>query len=80
MQWAGTHSWAYAEQRSLTYLQGVFAFLVAAGWIRFKTVVTRGPLPKSSHGGRRSAVRWPAGSPPPVVRYGQGQGLTEVDT
>jgi hypothetical protein len=54
MPWAGVALAADAEQRSFPYLQGVFAFLVAAGWVRFKTVVTRGPLPKSSHCGRRS--------------------------
>jgi hypothetical protein len=54
MPWAGVASMVDAERRSFPYLQGVFVVLVAAGWVRFKTVVTRGSLPKSSHGGRRS--------------------------
>jgi hypothetical protein len=62
MPWAGVALMVYAEQRSFPYLQGVFAFLVAAGWVRFKTVVTRCPLPKSSHGGRRSG-----GLPAPLL-------------
>lgn len=54
MPWAGVALMAHALRRSFPYLQGVFAFLVASSWTRFKTVVTCGSLPKSSHGGRRS--------------------------
>lgn len=54
---------ANAEQRSFPYLQGVFAFLVAAGWAHFGTVVTYSSLPKSSHCGRRSGSLLP-----PVAR------------
>jgi hypothetical protein len=54
MPWAGVALTAHAGQRSIPYLQGVFALLVVASLTRLKTVVTRGWLPKSSHCGRRS--------------------------
>ncbi|GAB2682495.1 hypothetical protein GCM10009743_68560 [Kribbella swartbergensis] len=54
MRWAQVALAIYAERRLFPCLQGVLAVLVDAGWTHFKTVVTGGSLPKSSHGGRRS--------------------------
>jgi len=54
MRWSGTALIAYQEQRSFPCRHGVFAVLVVAGLARFKAVITRGSLPKSSHAGRRS--------------------------
>jgi hypothetical protein len=49
-------------RRLFPYLQGLFAVLVVADWTHFRTVVTGGSLPKSSHAGRRSG-----GLPTPLL-------------
>jgi hypothetical protein len=70
---AGVVLVAYAGWRPSPYLQGVLAFLVTASWTRFETVVARGRLPKSFHGGR-----WSGGLLAPLprcsLRLGPGSG------